>query len=520
MNQHRELARASLFYLASMLLVVSLGAFLQSRSFALGLIGTELFCILLPALIYLRWSRRSLSAALPLRWPGWKIALACLLLGATVFQIDALVEGIAVQISGYSQFLSPQAIPSTWPQALLTFVALVIAAPVCEEILFRGVILPAGLPYGKNFALAFSSILFIFFHLRLQGLPALVLVAFMLGWVALRTRSLTAAILVHMINNAFGAVLMILNGLYPQVKLPFPTLTTILISPLLLAGAVIALRRWTQSSEPSNAEMIAQPRGAAWLRTYWPLLIALLVYLTMAGYELVLGKAPQLLAAGKQYRPEGTLVTGEFRYQLRNRAEEVVGSAQCYARSGMAQDLSCAWQVQPYDAVIGSSRWISGAFERAFSSQWAAGEPQERRITWEYRTDQGAVTFMGQPENAALRGDLEQNGAVTTVADLDAGAPLEEELPWRLAGMPFEIGFARLVPVIVPDSDPRGTGNFRPALQDRLVFVEGGVMIETPAGKVLAWQVKIGDRQTAWYAVDAPHILLRYDDGMQFWALQ
>ena len=290
MNQHRELARASLFYLASMLLVVSLGAFLQSRSFALGLIGTELFCILLPALIYLRWSRRSLSAALPLRWPGWKIALACLLLGAAVFQIDALVEGIAVQISGYSQFLSPQAIPSTWPQALLTFVALVIAAPVCEEILFRGVILPAGLPYGKNFALAFSSILFIFFHLRLQGLPALVLVAFMLGWVALRTRSLTAAILVHMINNAFGAVLMILNGLYPQVKLPFPTLTTILISPLLLAGAVIALRRWTQSSEPSNAEMIAQPRGAAWLRTYWPLLIALLVYLTMAGYELVLGK--------------------------------------------------------------------------------------------------------------------------------------------------------------------------------------------------------------------------------------
>jgi hypothetical protein len=42
----------------------------------------------------------------------------------------------------------------------------------------------------------------------------------------------------------------------------------------------------------------------------------------------------------------------------------------------------------------------------------------------------------------------------------------------------------------------------------------------TPAGNFVAWRVKIGERQTAWYEADPPHRLLKYDDGMHVWLLK
>ena len=44
--------------------------------------------------------------------------------------------------------------------------------------------------------------------------------------------------------------------------------------------------------------------------------------------------------------------------------------------------------------------------------------------------------------------------------------------------------------------------------------VRGQDEIHTPVGDFLAWQLEVRpgvERQTAWFAVDAPHILVRWD---------
>lgn len=65
-----RLLGANLLYLLTMVLVLTVGAWMQARSFAWGLLGTEFFLILLPTLLWIRRSELPLDATLRLRWPG------------------------------------------------------------------------------------------------------------------------------------------------------------------------------------------------------------------------------------------------------------------------------------------------------------------------------------------------------------------------------------------------------------------------------------------------------------------
>jgi len=86
---------------------------------------------------------------------------------------------------------------------LPSFLLLVVIAPVCEEWLFRGIILKGILTrYSPSKAIVWSSVMFGVFHMNLQqGLFAFCL-ALAIGWVYWRTRSLWYCIFMHAINNA------------------------------------------------------------------------------------------------------------------------------------------------------------------------------------------------------------------------------------------------------------------------------------------------------------------------------
>ena len=79
----------------------------------------------------------------------------------------------------------------------------VILGPILEEIIFRGAILRSLEPFGKNFAIVVSSLLFGLYHLSLfQGVFAF-FIGLILGYCALRF-SIKWAMLLHMINNGFA----------------------------------------------------------------------------------------------------------------------------------------------------------------------------------------------------------------------------------------------------------------------------------------------------------------------------
>jgi len=89
-----------------------------------------------------------------------------------------------------------------------SFIAIVIAAPILEELIFRGIILDGFLKrYSPVKAILVSSMLFGVLHLNPWQFIAALIVGIFSGWVYYETKKLTLSILIHLVNNllAFGS---------------------------------------------------------------------------------------------------------------------------------------------------------------------------------------------------------------------------------------------------------------------------------------------------------------------------
>ena len=94
------------------------------------------------------------------------------------------------------------------------YLAIAMAAPVAEEVLFRGAILRALLQGGQRpwVAIAISAILFAIGHLNPAQMPHAFLIGLLLGWMYYRTGSILPGILFHLVNNTVAYVI---ERMYP-----------------------------------------------------------------------------------------------------------------------------------------------------------------------------------------------------------------------------------------------------------------------------------------------------------------
>ncbi len=85
---------------------------------------------------------------------------------------------------------------------LSTFMLMVIAAPVLEELIFRGIILDGLLHrYSPRISILISSLLFAIVHLNPWQFVAGFIMGAFLGWVYYRSKSMLAAIIIHASAN-------------------------------------------------------------------------------------------------------------------------------------------------------------------------------------------------------------------------------------------------------------------------------------------------------------------------------
>ncbi len=92
-----------------------------------------------------------------------------------------------------------------------TFAYFVIAAPVLEELIFRGIMLDGLLKRYRPFtAILVSSLAFGFVHLNPWQFVTGVVIGMFMGWVYYRSRSVGACILIHMAANLTGYVMRLL----------------------------------------------------------------------------------------------------------------------------------------------------------------------------------------------------------------------------------------------------------------------------------------------------------------------
>ena len=514
---HPTLRSTNLLYLLVMVLVIVVGSVMQTLDFGWGLIGTQVLLFMLPAWLFVRARGLPPRETMRLRGLPFGLALLSIGIGASIWFFAVSLEGVMSLLFGYTVMGSPDMYPTTTGQAVLLFVALAIAAPLGEELLFRGVIQRGYERLGPRRAVILAGLLFAFFHLRLSGLVALLPISLALGYVVWRSNSLLAGILMHAANNTLAALFLILYSFRPEL---LEGDAAVMLPLAALGGLLALLGLWLFRRLTQPEALAVQPESRSFLGRFWPLAAALLLYLVMGGVEFIVGRHPGVLAMGQPVSfdapPWETSTT--WRYELRNVVDDPVGEAECTVTPGQEQvTLTCQARQEAFEIEVEGSFWSSDDAEWLTTSVWMAdsllllnaqGIRESEILAFSYRVETA-------DEDLRLTGEVQGASDELIIPPL---ALAGYEWPWRLAGLPFSLGYSRDVTVAWPLRWRPETQDSGPYAEETALVVRGGTPIHTPWGSAIAWMVTVGE-QTAWYHADAPHHLLRYDDGFHTWLL-
>lgn len=146
------------------------------------------------------------------KWTGvdeYDLRLSSAKIAALIF-----LSVIAIQIGIVSPVVSLIPMPESMKgiflefamrNSIFSFIAIVIAAPVLEELIFRGIILNGLLKrYSPLKSIVISSILFGVVHLNPWQFVAAFVIGMFSGWVYYKTNKLALSILIHFANNLFA----------------------------------------------------------------------------------------------------------------------------------------------------------------------------------------------------------------------------------------------------------------------------------------------------------------------------
>ncbi|MDD2564214.1 MAG: type II CAAX endopeptidase family protein [Salinivirgaceae bacterium] len=93
---------------------------------------------------------------------------------------------------------------------IYSFITIVIAAPILEEFLFRGIVLKGLLKrYSPTKAIIVSAIFFGIAHLNPWQFVTATMIGLFMGWVYYKTHNIMLTMIMHMGNNLVGFLLML-----------------------------------------------------------------------------------------------------------------------------------------------------------------------------------------------------------------------------------------------------------------------------------------------------------------------
>ena len=203
---------------AALALFFLLGVPLQLVSAGAGIWFTEVFLFFGTGWALTRWSGRAPGPYLGLRWPGiWPIVFA---LGVAVANYFAVV----IPLQFLAQLLAPRSWVEMFDQTqvferqrgldlFLAMTGAVAAAPIGEEIVFRGLLLQGLLRRGVRVmpAVVASAAIFALCHVNLIGLPALFELGLVFGLLYARTRSVLPGMVAHLGSNLTATLLYVVG---------------------------------------------------------------------------------------------------------------------------------------------------------------------------------------------------------------------------------------------------------------------------------------------------------------------
>lgn len=164
-----------------------------------------------------------------------------------------------------------------------------VLGPVCEEILFRGIILKSLKRFGKMTAIIASSVLFAMFHMNPVQFFVPILVGLVLGFMTVQSKSIFPAIVAHIANNTLRTLPTMVGGNYLLLQgiLNMIAVACTLASMIGLLFFILRYgRKFTDLLHHEDISL-ASVGKKLWNITHagWSV-VYLLTYLAMSGYIL------------------------------------------------------------------------------------------------------------------------------------------------------------------------------------------------------------------------------------------
>gem|GEM_PF-1724071 len=135
----------------------------------------------------------------------------CVMIG-----VESLYDLAFTWLTGASSPIQPTAplIQSLFSASpFLTVISVGVIGPVAEEVIFRGFLDNALQRHVRPFvSIMIVSLVFSLIHFQAEFIPQLFFVGFVLGWVKVRTGTLWAPVLLHVLNNIYMCYLLGING--------------------------------------------------------------------------------------------------------------------------------------------------------------------------------------------------------------------------------------------------------------------------------------------------------------------
>ncbi|MFC5952425.1 CPBP family intramembrane glutamic endopeptidase [Pseudonocardia lutea] len=152
----------------------------------------------------LRWSARDVGAGLLWGLGGLVVSVPASLIFVAIVGSDNATTAVGQAFDG---------IRVGWPVAFGVFVLVAFVAPICEEIVYRGLLWGAVTKHGANrwVAFALTTLLFAMAHFELTRTPLLLVVALPIGLARVFTGRLPASIVAHQVNNLLPALALALT---------------------------------------------------------------------------------------------------------------------------------------------------------------------------------------------------------------------------------------------------------------------------------------------------------------------
>ena len=231
--------------------------------------------------------RREILPALrpnPISLPGVLLIVAMALLGVFLVNDVTLIWSIPFQKLGFNVNVGGVDVPMDRMGLMLSVLYMAVLPGVCEEFLFRGMLLSAFEGEGTRRAMVLSSLLFVLLHGSLVGLPGEFILGMVIASLVIYTDSIYAGLVYH---TAYNATLLLLQFMQQRTMAEeeltvdyftaiggFPGVVLLGVEILATAMVLRMLLRFFRRRAQLRGVQLAQGVRSRLSRSEWALLIA------------------------------------------------------------------------------------------------------------------------------------------------------------------------------------------------------------------------------------------------------